>query len=495
MVVIYLYLATMQPDMSHDGLSTHLVIPRKVYENHIWNYNFNDYIWALLPMGAEFLYTPAYFFGSEDAVRLLNTTFLIATAHLIFRKSIDYKNSINISMGMALLLLSLPLSFYVVGSTFVEPVAIFYTTFALMYLLEKGPNLIICGILFGFLCTLRISLVLFLPFILIFLIYKNNIRNIQDFIKISLVIFLFGFINYCYSYWITGNPFFPLFNHIFKSEYFELGVNYNNHWVNKDGIMSVVLSTLTSKNYSDTSSIGTIGLFTLLMLPFFSLLFFIKDLKSKKYLFIFILIVIFCSSIISVQAYLRYVYPVFGVYFIISSFIISKKYFNELLILSIMYILILINVYKIPYSGTNLIFHNPQIFIDNSARKKFFSKEMPYAYMGEIVKEFPQIEGKRILLLGPGFTPSYYNYPDKMIAFSWHSRNAFNVIIRELELDKQKGLNRALNKLNVEYIVCPEIQGNTNDFLDINKSTEQCKASSEKMFIFNGVYLGKVKSL
>jgi hypothetical protein len=259
--------------------------------------------------------------------------------------------------------------------------------------------------------------------------------------------------------------------------------------------MSVVLSTLNSKNYSDTSSNGTIGLFTLLMLPFFSLLFFIKDLKSKKYLFIFILIVIFCSSIISVQAYLRYVYPVFGVYFIISSFIISKKYFNELLILSIMYILILINVYKIPYSGTNLIFHNPQIFIDNSARKKFFSKEMPYAYMGEIVKEFPQIEGKRILLLGPGFTPSYYNYPDKMIAFSWHSRNAFNVIIRELELDKQKGLNRALNKLNVEYIVCPEIQGNTNDFLDINKSTEQCKASSEKMFIFNGVYLGKVKSL
>jgi hypothetical protein len=151
--------------------------------------------------------------------------------------------------------------------------------------------------------------------------------------------------------------------------------------------------------------------------------------------------------------------------------------------------------YKIPYAGTNLIFHYPQIFFDNNARKKFFSKEMPYAYLGEIIREFPQFEGKRILLLGPGYTPTYYNYPDNMVAFSWHSRNAFNIIIKELALDKVKGLYTALNKLNIEYVVCPEIQGTSDDFLDVHNSTQQCREFTEIVFIFNGVYFGKVKKL
>ena len=57
----YSFLAIILPDTSHDGLSTHLTIPKQLFLNKIWTYNVDDYVWAVQPMGGNgfFLF---YFF-------------------------------------------------------------------------------------------------------------------------------------------------------------------------------------------------------------------------------------------------------------------------------------------------------------------------------------------------------------------------------------------------------------------------------------------------
>ena len=492
LAMLYLFMVTVRPDLGHDGLSTHLVIPRKIFENQVWNFNINEFIWSILPMGSEMIYVPAYFFGGEDGVRLLNTSFLVATAYLIYRRATLWGITNNLAFALGLLILTLPLSFYVVSSTFVEPVAIFFTTYALSYLIERGASPIICAILFGYMCTLRISLITFAPLIFIPWI-KNYKYGIGKNLIIPLVfLFIFGFINYIFAFYKTGNPFFPLLNHIFKSEYFELGVNYSSNWVNKDGILTPFFMILDSKKYGDIGLNGALGIFYLITTPILLIYIFLVTTRNKKLLVAFAFVLIFCGLILSIQSYLRYIYPILAFLIIIFSYVLNEKSFNLKLVHIILMICIGINLYKIPYAGPHFSLFDFKIYTNNQERKDYIIREMPYAYLGEIIRNIPEVKGKKILLIGPGFTPSYYNYPDKTVAFSWHSRQAFNSIVKELQSDSKNGLAEALKKLDVDYIVCPLAQGNSEDFLDKNLATNQCHEASTKIMDFNGIFFGKV---
>lgn len=123
--VIFFYFVSVLPELGHDGMAMHMTIPRRIFESHIWRYDYKQYIWALQPMGAEFIYTPAYFFGGGEAVRLLNNIFVVLTGLLIFSFAHRQTKSNNLAMGFALCFVTTPLCFYVMGSTFVEPVFLF----------------------------------------------------------------------------------------------------------------------------------------------------------------------------------------------------------------------------------------------------------------------------------------------------------------------------------------------------------------------------------
>lgn len=497
MIAIYLYMAVVKPDMGHDALSTHLTIPRRIYEYRFWSYDISEYIWALLPLGSEMLYTPIYFFGGEDGVRLLNLSFLIASAFLITttKQAKNNFNIQNIQLGFGLLMLSLPLTFYIVGSTFVEPCFLLFITVLFRLGFYEKPNWIALVLILGFACTLRITGFVLVPFFLILYLYLSfkstpiDIKRI--FLNLMLMAILFlamSSINYIYAYLQTGNPIFPLMNHIFKSSFFETAINYNQHWISTNGFANWWLTTFDSQKFGDMSGQGSLGVGFFIFIPLLIFSQAINLRSSVNYFVLLLCALVFVTAIFQLQAYLRYVYPIFGAVLMLMAYFLPKLNLNLNLLKYVLLGAIVINIVRAPYSGLSLAMDVPSIYYDNKSRENYLTRELPHTTVGEILKRFPEYRDKKILIIGAGFDPTYYHYPKNTVAFSWHSRETFNTIV-QMEGD----LKRATDKLNIDLIVCPLEQIKGEDFAEKHRFADQCKEISEKILVLDRVYLGKIK--
>jgi hypothetical protein len=118
-VLITHWFAMLKPEASADALSIHLAIPANLAANHILTFDPGRFLWAVMPMGADFTYSIVYLLGGEMAARLLNFAILLVLLgllHAAVRRSV--------SPGVAWLLLALfattPLVQLVTGSLFVE---------------------------------------------------------------------------------------------------------------------------------------------------------------------------------------------------------------------------------------------------------------------------------------------------------------------------------------------------------------------------------------
>src|SRR5664279_2892394 len=109
----------LKPESSADGLSMHLAVPANIAANHILTFDPGRFLWAVMPMGADFSWSIVYLLGGEMAARLLNFTLLLVLLgllHAAVRRSV--------SPGVAWLLVALfaatPMVQLVTGSLFVE---------------------------------------------------------------------------------------------------------------------------------------------------------------------------------------------------------------------------------------------------------------------------------------------------------------------------------------------------------------------------------------
>lgn len=485
LVLSYIYMATVIPDTGHDAISAHLTIPRKIAENHYWRYSFEEYIWSLLPLGAEMLFTPAYMFGGEGAVRLLNTSFLLATIYIIYINIYKFTLSSTIAIGFSLVFASLPMSIALVNTTSIEPAFTFFLiSAASLFLNDKKPWLMLTAI-FGFACTMRISGFLFAPLLFIYLaVVKIGSRNKEINLFFCILIFLlFSSINYIYAYHITGSPIFPLMNEFFKSNFYSKEAFYHPLFVNDYGIKNYFLMIFNSKAYTQVASNGAVGIILALIAPIGILLtLVIGGKKSEKLLFISVLI--FIAAIFKYQAYLRYIYPVFPIFLIAFSSYLSAIPYRRPVLNVILILVIGINLFKIPYAGAYVFMPSEyKLYFDGAEGIKFLQRSKPYLSIGRFLATSKEFNDKKILLVGAGYDPAYYYYPDNTAAYSWHSDKAFTLI------NKYSGdLKMAIKELNVDVVVCPEIQSQDDKF----KFASQCQSASKQIMLMDGVYVGRV---
>ena len=482
-VSFYLYICTVLPDLSHDALSVHLNIPQKIIENAIWKYDISEYIWSLLPLGAEMIFLPTFMLGGENGIRLLTTSFLLATAVQIYSFSRTSNMGKNLSIGFSLVFLTLPVSFYLIGSTFVEPCFTYLLVTAFVMILNGRCNWYVIAAISGYACTIRITGFLFAIFFLSLYLYQEyKTLKVKPFVKLWIIFLVFSSINYIYAYVVSGNPIFPLMNEIFKSDLYSQSPFYHPFYINKFGIFSIELISFMSMKYGEFSSNGTIGLIFSIIIPL-SVLMILANFKKWRYEIVLttgLLIIIF--FIFYFQAYIRYVYPaliLFLFIFIILSTDINHKYLSKFLI-----IIAIINIIKIPYASTYFPW-NYALYFDSSKVSEYISINRPYAKVGSILRDFPEFKGKKVMLIGAAYDPIYYYYPSGTVAYSWHSPRAFDLINQNPD-----NLSKVLKELNIEILVCPEAQVKDDRF----NFSNQCKVLSERLFSLNGVYVGKVSN-
>ena len=84
LVLIAHWLVVLKPEGSADGLAMHLSIPANIGMQHRLTLEPSRFLWAVMPMGADFSYSIVYILGGEFAARLVVYAMLLAVCTLLY---------------------------------------------------------------------------------------------------------------------------------------------------------------------------------------------------------------------------------------------------------------------------------------------------------------------------------------------------------------------------------------------------------------------------
>lgn len=231
-LVVFVLLAhwfvALMPENSADALAMHLAIPANIALNHQMTYQPARFVWAVMPMGADFAYSIVYLLGGEYAAHLLDYTFLLAIAALLYFAMRRW-----ISRTVAFLLLALfastPLVQLVTASLFVEnvqAVMVVGMMAALWRFSEAGQRryLYISALLAGTAMAVKFGSLAFVALAIPFLIFeaarhRKTLGRRPALVGALAVALLLATAvpPYAIAYLKTQNPLFPFLTEEFPS--------------------------------------------------------------------------------------------------------------------------------------------------------------------------------------------------------------------------------------------------------------------------------------
>lgn len=231
--LIYFGVALM-PEVGFDSLSMHLSISTHLALRHQWGFDASNYVWAVMPMLGDWIFSIGYMLAGETAARLINVGFIFILGWLVRDLVLWAGSSIVGAKWAVLLFLSTPLTFTEGSSLFIESVWASFVVAGTLAILgscstsgKPSYELPIAGLLLGCALAAKAVTLTILPVLLLLLIwrYRSWYKAAGlPVLMLGLSLFLaIALIPYLTAWWLTGNPVFPFFNHIFKSAYYPSG--------------------------------------------------------------------------------------------------------------------------------------------------------------------------------------------------------------------------------------------------------------------------------
>ena len=118
-VLLAHWFVALKPETSADGLAMHLAIPANIAANHAMTFQPGRFVWAVMPMAADFSYSIVYLLGGEYAAHLLDYALLVLLVTMLYgvvRRWVCRAAA----FWLAALFASTPIVQLVTGSLFVE---------------------------------------------------------------------------------------------------------------------------------------------------------------------------------------------------------------------------------------------------------------------------------------------------------------------------------------------------------------------------------------
>lgn len=206
------WLIVLKPEASADALSMHLAVPANIAANHVMTYQPSRFVWAVMPMGADFAYSTVYLFGGEFAARLLNFAWLLMIEGLLYCAARRWLARPASFLILALFAAS-PIVLFVTGSLFVENLLaalVLGAMMALWYFGETGAArfLYAAAWLFGSAMATKVGAAAFIAVALP--LAAVEVRRRWKAGVLAAVLLLFAAAPpYAIAWWKTGNPLFP----------------------------------------------------------------------------------------------------------------------------------------------------------------------------------------------------------------------------------------------------------------------------------------------
>jgi hypothetical protein len=317
------WILVLKPEIGADALSMHLALPAKVAQLGYWPFDFQHYLWAVMPNGADGLYSAAFLLGGEPAARLLNFGFLCLTAGLVFSGARRWVPTPAALMAAALFA-STPLAAVITTSLFVENVWTALLVGAALALLRYSDSadwreLAILGALAGAAAASKVMALAFGGILFLMaagVAWRRGPRRAIG--GCAALIVAIGAPVYVYAWAKTGNPVFPFANQVFRSPFADATRNFEDprfraalDWKTPYAL------TFRSSRYLESDGGGVPGFqFLLLLAPaaWFGLR--SRNRRQAK-LVLLVASVIPAVAVLILTPYLRYIFPALAMFSIV----------------------------------------------------------------------------------------------------------------------------------------------------------------------------------
>ncbi len=320
-VLLLHLLVSLMPEVGHDALAMHLFAPSYVAYYKYWPFDVDTYVWAVMPMLVDWLYSAAYMFAGETGARMTNFGGILLLSILVRRLALwTGAREAHAAWAMLLLLVS-PLAFTESSSLFIEGMWSAFAvcgTLAVLRLLtdtrDARVEILLAALVLGCALASKIGSMSVIPVLAVLVAVGSRRWYSPALLKtcfLGLVVFLCtGLVPYIYAYWRTGNPLFPFLNGIFRSP-LSAPVSLNTHNMFDSGMHWDTLYRMAFHSYQFMEcTAGASGFQWMLLVVPLGLALLV--LRHKRGLTVALIGTLWLVLTFSQTAYLRYVFPSFA---------------------------------------------------------------------------------------------------------------------------------------------------------------------------------------
>lgn len=220
------WLVALKPEVSFDGLAMHLAAPMAIARDGLWKFDYEQFAWALMPMGADWAYTAAYILGGEGAAKMLNFALLAVIAFMIRQTARRWLPETNATLAAALFA-STPLVQLVTGSLFVENVWAAVVLGGMLALLDG--ELVWAGVLLGTGLAVKLGTAAYLaPALVVGAVAAVRRKKAAQAAWALALLVVAAAPTYVTAWRKTGNPVYPYLNHIFRAPSFDASAPFED---------------------------------------------------------------------------------------------------------------------------------------------------------------------------------------------------------------------------------------------------------------------------
>jgi hypothetical protein len=434
MVVLHLFVVA-KPETGYDAVAMHLQIPLLMAEMHRWPFDVTRYAWAVMPMGADWAFTAAYFVGGEGAARLLNFCFAGLACLLLFELVRRYARR-DIALASACLVASTPLAFLETGTLYVENL---WTAFllgslllALDYLRSAAKDLLLAlaFLAAGAMQCKVIGVIWLAPLLLTvgFLVWRRHGYRGFSAREIALLGIAVAIAAWPYANaWLrTGNPVFPFMNALFRSPLFDTGTSFNNWLYNAPLRPWSPYEMIWSSGRFIEGADGAAGFQWLLLFPVIALAF-LRRRPLAQWLCLALAAIVFVG-VFSQQSYLRYLLPVFALVAVLGGWALDEipdSRATRVAILLVGGILCAINVRLMYTAGWANAVLCPSCATDSRARREYVAQYKPDRIAADYLNAYLPNARVGFYMIG---APSPAGYVGYSRAANWHDYPSFRAL-------------------------------------------------------------------
>lgn len=322
--VLHLLVFALLPETGYDTLAMHFKISTSVAVNGVWDFDVANFSWALMPMGADGVFTAAYLLGGEGAAKLTNFAVGLLTLGLLL-ELLRPLAALAPRYLLAALFLLTPIVFWESTSLYVEAVLAALLLAATALVLEGGRRfdeswawaaaLLLAG---AMAVKVHASMaVLPLGILLAILAFRRFERPkaLRLVFSSVLLVAILGGAQYLISWVQTGNPLFPMYNPLFGSPLYPTDDRlFDTRWMQHLSWDLLYQMTFATSTFLE----GENGIFGFQFLLFLPLVLVVRPKQAYKTFYLVLAVAaVYAVALFAQIQYIRYLYPVLPLFMLL----------------------------------------------------------------------------------------------------------------------------------------------------------------------------------